>query len=575
MIWKAGDKLWSSFGQKPMRTIKRVSYPLNQNKYAAIREIASAYAREKQEHLPDYQDDALFGSHRNERTLRDELVRSGYRSPHGVSARMWKLAQKDAYETVKKQWAALAENVRPLVAAHRSGNGLGDSIWTDNQMRYAYWLLSDPRRLAQIVGGEAIIPRHFKIEAGPRKVVGNYLRRVVRRQRGEQPCVKLERAFTLDADMYDIKVSAAGTQILAITSLVPRRRIRIPLKGKTVIRGNIQIVLNNDKQRIEVHYTADIKPVKQQPTTNNYSPQSPLEQPSGREDEPAEVVVAVDAGLSEVFTDEGGNRYGTGLGRLIYDESDRILARNRRRNKLYQLAEKHSRQGRHKKARNIRRFNLGQKKQAAQRRRNQIELERQINTAMNQLLRERQPTILVTEKLDLRGKAKSKKMSRQVSLWPRGILQERTDFKASAAGCRREQVNPAYTSQMCPHCGFVDGKNRSGDRFKCLNCGHEQGADRVAAMNLKARRTDPDITLWTPKERVKIILLDRFAAGHSAQQDEVAVCRLETVKPEAISLSVATGGTGTVTGRTPVATRAVPNSALSTESETTSAMPRG
>jgi putative transposase len=371
-----------------MRTIKRVSYPLNPNKYVAIREIASAYAREKQEHLPDYQNDALFGRHRNERTLRDELVRAGYRSPHGVSARMWKLAQKDAYETVKKQWAALAERIRPLVAAHRTSNSPGDTIWTDDQVRYAYWVLSDPRRLAQLVGGEAVIPKHFKIEAGPRKVVGNYLRRVVRRKRGEQPCVKLERAFTLDADMYDIKVSAAGTQILAITSLIPRQRIRIPLAGQTVIWGNIQIVLNDDNQRIEVHYTADIKPTKRQPIANSRSIQSPLEQPNGHKEETAEVVVAVDAGLSEVFTDEAGNRYGTGLGRLIYEESDRILTKNRRRNKLYQLAEKHSRAGRHQKARNIRRFNLGQKKQMAQRRRNQIELERQINTALNQLFRQ-------------------------------------------------------------------------------------------------------------------------------------------------------------------------------------------
>ncbi len=451
-----------------MRTIKRISYPLNQNKYAAIREVASAYAREKQEHLPDYQDDALFGRHRNERTLRDQLVRAGYRSPHGVSARMWKLAQKDAYETVKKQWAALAEKIRPLVAAHRSGTGLGDVNWTDDQMRYAYWLLSDPCRLAQLVGGEAVIPKHFKIDAGQRKVVGNYLRRVVRRQRGEQPCVKLERAFTLDADMYDIKVSAAGTQILAITSLIPRQRIRIPLKGQTVIRGNIQIVLDEQKQRVEVHYAAAIKPTKRQVAAAVTAVVDATHSPKqGDSQETDEVVVAVDAGLSEVFTDEAGHRYGTGLGRLIYEESNRILAKNRRRNKLYQLAEKHSRAGRHQKAGNIRRFNLGQKKQKAQRRRNQIELERQINMALNQLFRQRQPTILVTEKLDLRGKAKSKKMSRRVGLWPRGKLQERTEFKASAVGCRREQVNPAYTSQMCPNCGFVNGKNRNGDRFKC------------------------------------------------------------------------------------------------------------
>lgn len=31
-------------------------------------------------------------------------------------------------------------------------------------------------------------------------------------------------------------------------------------------------------------------------------------------------------------------------------------------------------------------------------------------------------------------------------------------------------------------------------------------------MNLKARFTDSDITLWTPKEQVKLMLLARFAA---------------------------------------------------------------
>jgi hypothetical protein len=152
-------------------------------------------------------------------------------------------------------------------------------------------------------------------------------------------------------------------------------------------------------------------------------------------------------------------------------------------------------------------------------------------------------------------------MSRQVSLWPRGVLKERTEFKASAAGCCREQVNPAYSSQTCPACWFVNGKNRQGDRFKCLKCGYENRADRVAAMNLKARRTDPEITLWTPKEQVKAILLERFAA-----HKRPAV--LETVELQ--------GEAGTVAGRLQLQHRAPkPDGALSTERETTNAIPPG
>jgi transposase len=290
--------------------------------------------------------------------------------------------------------------------------------------------------------------------------------------------------------MYDIEMTKAGTQVIAVTGLTPRKRIRIPLTGYTVITGNIRVVLDVERQRVEIHYTAGVS--------------TPIV--------PGDEVMAADAGLREVFTDETGERYGAGLGRLIYDESERILKKNRKRNKLYQLAEKHRRKGRHKKARNIRKFNLGHKKQARNKRKNRIELERQINTALNQMLDKRNPKTLVTEKLDIRGKAKSKQLSRQVSLWPRGTLADRTDFKASAAGCRHRQVNPAYTSQTCPRCWFVDGQNRNGDRFKCVKCAYEAPADWVAAMNLKARVTDPDITLWTPKEQVKLILLARFAA---------------------------------------------------------------
>jgi putative transposase len=526
-----------------MRTIKRISPKLNKGKFEALQEIASAYAREKQEHVPVYHDDALFGAHRSERVRRDELVKLGYSSGHGVSGRMWKLAQKDAYEAVLKHWASLAEEIKPLIGAHQAnkdGQAPCGTAWTEAQLRYAYWLIYTPRRMAELMSGQSPVPKHFNIEPGERKVVRNYLRRVIRRKCGSRPRVKLQRSFALDPDMYDIKTTAAGTQVIAITGLVPRQRIRIPLTGHTVISGNIRVVLDHEKQRVAIHYTAGLK--------------APGEQ-TGE-------VVAVDAGLTEVFTDDEGNKYGQGLGKLIYDESDRILEKNRKRNKLYQVAEKHSRKGRRQKARNIRKFNLGKKKQNEKKRKNRIELERQINTALNEINRKRQPSILVTEKLDIRGKAKSKRMSRQVSLWPRGTLKERTEFKASAAGCRRKQVNPAYTSQTCPLCWFVDGKNRNGDRFKCLNCGHEQDADQVAAINLKARLTDPDITLWTPKEQVKAILLARFAAPQGQRSAD-----LETVEPR--------GEAGTVAGRTQVATSTRPDGTLSTERETTNAIPTG
>jgi transposase len=79
------------------------------------------------------------------------------------------------------------------------------------------------------------------------------------------------------------------------------------------------------------------------------------------------------------------------------------------------------------------------------------------------------------------------------------------DFLALVEGFHHKQVNPAYTSQTCPTCLFVHRDNRKGDMFQCLNCGHRDLADRVAAINLKARENAPDITIYTPKSVVKAI----------------------------------------------------------------------
>ena len=94
----------------------------------------------------------------------------------------------------------------------------------------------------------------------------------------------------------------------------------------------------------------------------------------------------------------------------------------------------------------------------------------------------------------------------------RSTLKDRFEFKASAASCRREQINPAYTSQTCPECGYLDKANRKGDEFQCQICGHRGDADQIAAQNQKSRYYDQRITLYTPKETVREILLKDYQA---------------------------------------------------------------
>jgi len=502
-----------------MRTIRRVSLPLNKGKWRALVELLRRYAGEKDAHLLFFGSPANCATCRSDRTRRDRLVADGYTSPNGLQARAWKLALKEAYETVGKQWAALAAALRPRIAQH--------DHWSEVQKRYAYWLLQEPQRLAQLVAERAPVPTHFEISAAEQRQVRNYLRRVIRRHRRERPRVKTARSAAFDADMYDV-FEKDGTQYLKVMGLTPRQRIVIPLTGHTPIGGNIRLVLDEEHRRVEIHYAAGVKP--SQPLTG---------EPCG-----------LDAGVSEVFTDERGQRYGEQFGQVLAEASDKLKDKGQKRNRLYRIARQAEAKGDEVKAAWMRKFNLGRHKLNRTRRRLRVEMARQINTAMHRVLCQRRPAVIVTERLDIRGQAKSKRLSRQVSLWARGILKERVDFKASAGGSHREQVNPAYSSQTCPACGFVHRDNRRGDAFQCLHCGHADDADRVAAHNLKARLADEEIRPWTPGPVVKAVLLSRFNA------------RLERGTAQVAS--------PTVSGRTPGASGAAAH--RQPESETTDAI---
>gem|GEM_PF-6859328 len=75
------------------------------------------------------------------------------------------------------------------------------------------------------------------------------------------------------------------------------------------------------------------------------------------------------------------------------------------------------------------------------------------------------------------------------------------------------KVNLAYSLQLCPKSSFIHPENRDRERFMCLYCRYESQADRVGAYNHKERIGDLEILPWTPRNRLKTILLERFPSG--------------------------------------------------------------
>ncbi len=470
-----------------MRTVKRSTLPLNLVKQHKLGLVVDAYAKEKQHWLMLLRTKAYRGLIGNHRLIRDQLVKDKYQSISGLQARMWKLALTDACETMDRYYQSRFDVLKKAIYQRN---------WTENQKHYAYWLLTDYTRLFSLLEDHA--PEFIVIKKGvstrpeitdkERKVVVNLVRKHLARHLKTLPSIKKARSFVLDGSCYNLyQDEATKTQYLSVMGLEAGKRITIPLKGKQAITGTIRIV-TDDKIAYRVHVGFDVK--------TNIMPNDAMD------------IEALDFGYTEVATNQHGKRYGVGLGEILTHATDERTDKGRKRNKLRAVAGKAYAKGDVRKATRIQNNNLGQIKWKAREQDVKGSIDREVNTAFNQL----NSRIVVTEDLThvFSGKELGSKMNYRLSSWVKGSLKKRSEFKALVKGFDHKTVNAAYTSQTCPHCGSVHRKNRNADKFSCTNCAFEGKADQVAAMNLVERYYDQEITRYMPQGVVKQVLTARF-----------------------------------------------------------------
>ena len=461
-----------------MRAIKRYSITINFGKNTCIESLAKAYAKEKNNWLLQFQKQIHIPFIKNSRQLRDRVIKEKYTSPHGLQARMWKLALQDAADMMDRFWRSIFDKIK---------RDIYRSKLDAEQRHYAFWLLKDYARFSEML---ALNSLNFKdLNLSSRKKVITFLQKKIKKYRKNYPKIKKARSILLDEDCYSI-FTHEDRQYIKIMTTTPRKRIAIPLSGHTPIKGNIRLIVKN--QMIEVHYTADLKAIKK---LSNQS------------------VLGIDLGYSEIMTDSDGKPYETDFGNTLTTASDALKIKMQRRHQLHGLQKKYSASPiieKRKKSKNILKNNLGQIKLKEKQRKLKATLDRKINTAFNQLS-EKNPDVVISEDLTHQfSYHRGRTWNRRLSSWTRGVLQERLVFKALTKGFSHQVVNPAYSSQECIPCGYVDHRNRQGDKFKCLHCGYVNHADWVAALNLKSRYFDREITRYTPYREVKRILLERF-----------------------------------------------------------------
>ena len=168
------------------------------------------------------------------------------------------------------------------------------------------------------------------------------------------------------------------------------------------------------------------------------------------------------------------------------------------------------------KIKHLDKYNLGKKKFNILKIKTKETIKNNVNHTVNNFI-SKNPKLktIVLEKLDSFDNEKNygKRINRLLNKWKRGFLKDKLTFISQLNSIELAYQNRAYTSQLCPNCGFVSRDNRNGEEFTCIMCGYSENAHVVGALNILSRKGDSEIGLYTPYKRVKEILLKRYSDG--------------------------------------------------------------
>ena len=205
-------------------------------------------------------------------------------------------------------------------------------------------------------------------------------------------------------------------------------------------------------------------------------------------------IVGVDIGMKTIVATSEGQSYGE-VSAALRQRTERATAKRRRKQKLNHCLKR-----------------KGHAVVSLHDHKAQAFVRNEIGHALNTMLDDLPPaSAIALERLSVKDmRFKSRAMNRWLSAAQLGYTRDKLKFKLDERGIRYRSVQPAYTSQQCSQCGYVDSENRpSQAQFKCLACGFESNADWNGALNIAERFGDDELN-HLPFSAVKPLLEQRY-----------------------------------------------------------------
>lgn len=134
---------------------------------------------------------------------------------------------------------------------------------------------------------------------------------------------------------------------------------------------------------------------------------------------------------------------------------------------------------------------IGRKKQGSKAfKRSLVERDHMVNRSVKELPLTGIKNLVVEDLKNVKRGCKGKRtkdFNNRLSRWIYPKVLGKLQMLCEETGTGFTKVNPAYTSQTCSKCGFVDKNSRKGETFLCIKCGMKMDADTNASINILQR----------------------------------------------------------------------------------------
>lgn len=381
---------------------------------------------------------------------------------------------------------------------------------TDNEEKhYLFFLLKQPKYIkALMLRKKVVVKKEFNVR---QEYLNKYLHRILRHEFKNNKLPELKKPLlrtTINlSSIREYKDSKRFSHVLKISTINKGKRVVIPFSpNKWALKffekkKSCFLIVLDEQGNVNLHILIEETPKENKNTQD----------------------IAIDKGFRTLLVDSNKQKYGEDWHKLEKKLDDKIQKKQKQRSKLYslrkELYEKYTitkDKKIYRKIKNLEKFNLGKKKFNKNKMKNRETIKNNVNKVVNNfIIKNPKLKIVVLENLTFQGKQKSygKRTNRLLNRWKRGFLKDKLTFVSQLNSIELAYQNPAYTSQLCPSCGYVHQDNRHDEGFTCIKCGFSEHADVVGAMNILSRKYDSEISLYTPYKRVKEILLKRYSVG--------------------------------------------------------------